>query len=109
MNLLFLGDMLADRVHPLRTLLLTSMLNLVVTPIGLIWLFTTPSPTVYYYFSQAMVLAMGPVIALAGVSGFPIEMRIFPKERFGHFCSANALVRSVGVLNGGNWRRFLWM
>jgi hypothetical protein len=28
-------------------------------------------------------------------------MRVFPKERYGQFCSANAMIRSILVLVGG--------
>jgi len=99
--LLYLGGILADRVHPLRTLVLAQGLALLVMPVGLIWLFVTPAPSTYYHIQMALTLVTMPIYALSGISSFPTEMRIFPKERFGQFCSANAMVRSVGVLIGG--------
>lgn len=100
--LLYFGGTLADRIHPLRTFVLGVGINLLLLPVGLIWLFwDPPSATWYFRFCIIWTLVTLPVNALVGISSFPAEMRIFPKERFGQFCSANALVRSLAVLVGG--------
>jgi MFS family permease len=100
--LLYFGGVVADRYHPLRTLLLGSAITtFLITPIGLIWLFANPSASTFFYISLALQLLTVPVWVLTAVSLTPTEMRIFPRERYGQFCSANSLVRSVGVLVGG--------
>ncbi len=39
--------------------------------------------------------------ALVGVAGLPCEMRIFPQSRFGQFCSAQAMLRSICTVIAG--------
>ena len=45
-----------------------------------------------------MSLMSLPVGALYAVAAFPLEMLLFPKDRFGQFGSANAMVRSIGTI-----------
>ena len=97
-----LGGILADRYHPFRTLMLVSTLQLIFfTPIGLIWIFAHPSPHTYYMVFLFTTLANVPLVVLEGASGLPNEMRLFPKERYGQFSSANAAVRSILSMLGG--------
>jgi hypothetical protein len=42
-----------------------------------------------------------PIGSLVAVMDPPLFMQIFPRERFGQFCSANSLCRSVGSMTGG--------
>ncbi len=100
--LYYFGGALADRFHPLRTLVIAvSISTFFFTPIGLIWLFVSPSPDVFFYVCLIQGFVWAPIGVLQGVSAMPTEMRIFPKERYGQFCSANALVRSVLVMCSG--------
>jgi maltose/moltooligosaccharide transporter len=51
-----------------------------------------------------MAIALGltaPVSALVGVWDPPLLMRLFPRERYGQFCSANAIWRAAGGIIGG--------
>lgn len=100
--LYYFGGILADRFHPLRTLLVATTVNtLCFAPIGLLWLFFNPTPQVYFYVCLSVGILQAPIGVLNGVSYTPSEMRVFPKERYGQFCSANAMVRSVLCLVGG--------
>jgi len=99
--LYYFGGMLADRFHPLRMLIVGVACNTVLGMTGLVWLFITPSPHTFFLVSLVVGIVAAPIGVLAGVSAMPAEMRIFPKERYGQFCSANALVRSVFVLLAG--------
>ena len=42
-----------------------------------------------------------PINTLYYASELPTLMTLFPKSRYGQFCSANALVRSVALIIGG--------
>jgi len=97
--LFYFAGSIADRFHPLRTsVVAVTVMTLAFYPIGLIWLFLNPTPQFYFVFTLVVAMVQMPFIVLLGVSAQPAEMRIFPQERYGQFCSANALVRSVLAL-----------
>jgi len=99
---------LADRYHPIRVVLAGLLLQVcVVLPVECIWLFFSVSPQVSFYLWMAIVIGLAaPAGSLIGILDPPLFMRIFPRERYGQFCSANAMWRSIslvvnGVLLGG--------
>jgi len=92
---------LADRYHPTRVVLAGSLIGFVLCPTGLIWLFWLPSPTVVFWYSLATgVLLSAPLGALGFMGDPPLLMRLFPRSRYGQFCSANNLWRSIGFAGG---------
>ena len=42
-----------------------------------------------------------PIGIVAGASEMPMLMKLLPQERYGQFCSANALVRGLAMAIGG--------
>lgn len=128
-GVLILGSgWLADRFHPIRVVIVGSFLGLaVVTPASLVWLLWHPSPAETWTFhlgflqhlpwldryatfevgkvflvAAAIAVGLGaPVAALNGVWDPPMLMRLFPRERYGQFCSTNAIWRSAGGILGG--------
>lgn len=95
---------LADRFHPIRVVICGAFLGVfIATPASLIWLFWTPPPQVAFWV--LMVIALGlqaPTQALGAMADPPLLMRMFPRERYGQFCSTNAIWRAMGgVLGGG--------
>lgn len=100
MILTYPAGIIADRYHPLRVQLVVKGILLLFIPLNLIFLVVRMPPDQTYYYYMAVQLISLPAAALYGASQFPTEMRIFPKERFGQFCSAQAMVRSVGVMIG---------
>lgn len=93
---------LADRFHPIRIVKIGMILHLCFTPISSVWLFWHPSPQVAFLFSLAVNCCLwAPIGALVAVMDPPLLMRIFPRDRYGQFCSANSLCRSVGGIAGG--------
>jgi len=100
--LLYFAGSLADRFHPIRTQLTALLLTAIFfTPQGLLWLFYNPTPSTFFYISLISGILYVPIGVLQAVSGTPMEMRIFPKQLYGQFCSANALIRSVLVMVAG--------
>jgi MFS family permease len=96
------AGMFADKYHPVRVQLVMQMIViLLVTPTNLAFLFIKMSPqtTYWYYFITSMVGL--PATVLWTAAQFPAMMRIFPKDRFGQFCAAQALVCSIVTILGG--------
>lgn len=93
---------LADRIHPIRVVLIGVSANVLVgIPVTLVWLFWEPSPPVVFWVCVGMaVLITAPINALVSVWDPPLFMRLFPRSRYGQFCSANALWRAVGTIIG---------
>lgn len=94
---------LADRYHPIRVVMAGGILSLVVaTPATLIWIFWHPAPQVAFWVSLAIGLGLtAPAQALVAMSDPPLLMRLFPRERYGQFCSTNGIWRAIGGMIGG--------
>jgi len=67
------------------------------------WLFWHPAPDVIYKVVLALnIFVAAPITALTGVWDPPLFMRMFPRSRFGQFCSANAMWRAGGAILGAS-------
>jgi len=98
---------LADKYHPLRVLIVGLILSIVLMPLDLIWVFWQPPTMTVFWVRAAIATAIGwtgiglPGGALIQLVESPLLMRILPRERYGQFCSAAAIFRSVsGILAG---------
>jgi len=80
---------LVDRITPMRTMLLAGVLHVPVTLMGF-FIHDFPS---FVYTSLLML----PISAMLSAAGMPLNVQLMPKDRFGQFCSANAMVRSFGT------------
>ena len=93
---------LADRWHPIRIVAAGVVMQVLITPLYLTWLFWQPSPQVVFYVVLAMnVCLAAPIMALISVIDPVLAMRIYPREQYGQFCSANSMIRSVGGILAG--------
>jgi MFS family permease len=92
---------LGDRFHPLRVLVWVKLGNLFFLPIGLIWLFFDFDPATAFKIAVAISMINIPFGVLTEAMMIPMYMRVLPRERYGQFCSANAMVRSFGTICGG--------
>ena len=94
---------LADRYHPVRIVIIGFACQVcLVLPAQMIWLFWHPSTQVVFYISIAMAIGLTvPAGALMGVLDPPLFKRIFPRDRYGQFCSANAMWRSISLIING--------
>ncbi len=94
---------LADRFHPLRIVIAGYLMNLFVTlPASLLWLFWHPGAHLaFWVWAGLSVGLIAPATALLGVYDPPVFMVVFPRSRYGQFCSANAMLRSVAGIVGG--------
>ena len=94
---------LADRFHPLRIVIAGYVMNLFVTlPATLIWLAWHPAAHIAFWVWLGISIALiAPATALLGVYDPPVFMVVFPRSRYGQYCSANAMLRSFGGIAGG--------
>jgi MFS family permease len=101
--LLYPAGAISDRFHPLRVLLVCSLLGLCTLPFKIAFYFMsdhfTPDGRLYIWIGLSAVYL--PLSALGQASDLPLLMKLLPQERYGQFCSANALVRSFGLIGGG--------
>lgn len=101
--LLFIGNLVnLDRWHPVRIVMYTSLWGAVTGFNNLVWLFADTPPTqVLFWVMIFSMLAWVPNSAVYQSAAAPREMHLFPRDRYGQFCGAQSLVRSVGTMVGG--------
>ena len=91
------GTPLIDRWHPVRVSVFTLFFSIFPTIFECKWIFFSPPPHVYWW--SALLLSISFLhTRLRGVANMPTLSRIYPKSRFGQFCSASAMFRSLTVL-----------
>jgi nitrate/nitrite transporter NarK len=91
MGVFFLIGPVIDRVHPLRTGLVGYVLMCVTAAGG--YLFST-GPT---SFGICAVLTFAAVAVYQGATG-ALGPRLLPKEQYGQFCAASAMVWHLGLM-----------
>ena len=97
---------LSDKRHPLRTTLYAILGLVFLTPTRLVYLFHKFDPATVFWVELSLQTLLVPLLAIYIVSSLPMCMRILPAERYGQFCSAQAMFRSganilFGMLAGG--------
>lgn len=95
------AGIIADRKHPLRMILLAMGGLVLLMPIKFIYLFNNFPPNVVYHIEFVLAMVFLPLSALFSASNLPMYMRLLPTERYGQFCAAQAMVRSLAVMAGG--------
>jgi len=101
MVLIYPAGMIADRFHPLRLLVGMEVAIVLLTPLGLVFLFTDFEPQVNYWILFAISILNLPLGLLYQATLMPLYMRLFPREKFGQFCSFNAMcIASMSALGG---------
>ncbi len=101
--LLYPAAMFADRYHPLRVLLIATIAQTILVPVGIAFAFTChllePQTRLYVWIGLACLSL--PIGTLYGAAELPTLMKLLPQERYGQFCSANAMIRSVALMVAG--------
>lgn len=123
MFLQFPAGWLADRFHPLRVYIIATILATFGIIAQCVWIFRDFGPAGNLRYLYVTGLCSMPLLLIADAAELPMYMRLLPKDRYGQFASANAMVRSfarifLSVLVGmfiawlGHWygdRRFTWI
>ncbi len=93
---------LADRFHPARVLILALMLQIgLASPVHFVWLFYHPPHNAAFTLWMIInIVIAAPTAAAFGAAGV-LNMRIYPKTRYGQFCSANVIWRSLFQIGSG--------
>jgi len=93
---------LADKFHPIRVVAAGLILQLFVAPVGLLWIFWRPDPQIIFYVQLGVGICLGaPAGCLVAMMDPPLYMRIFPRSRYGQFCSAGAMLRAFALIVAG--------
>lgn len=99
--LLFAGQFV-DKWNPVRIAAYAATMTAFSGFAGWIWLFADPPSARFYFWATALSLPFAMLVpATASAASGPREMMLFPADRFGQFCGAQALVRSAGTMIGG--------
>lgn len=101
--LLYPAGILADRKHPLRVMLFAMGLQAALGPFSIAFAMLRPdiAANVVPWIYVALSVVGLPFGTLYAASELPALMKVFPTDRYGQFCSANALVRSAALIVGG--------
>lgn len=99
--LMFPMGFLVDRFHPLRVMLAAKIGLSLVLSVKFVFLFHEFSkPVAFWIYACAAALAL-PINVANIAATLPMLMRLFPKEKFGQFCAANAMCSAVATMAGG--------
>ncbi len=101
MLLIYPCGILVDRIHPLRIAILARFLMVLLNSVNLIFLFWNFTPKTVFLIFLATNAAYLPMCAMLNAADSLMHMRIFPKERYGQFCSAQAMLSAAGCMVGG--------
>lgn len=99
------AGMLADRFHPMRLMIWMKLLMVLVAPVHFIWMFSHFSPSVNFRILVGMSVIGVPLHLIYNAILMPLYMRLFPREKFGQFCSFMAICGALvgmgtGILGG---------
>jgi maltose/moltooligosaccharide transporter len=94
------AGILVDRFHPIRVMLVAKAGLCIFAPVNLIYLFFDFSPSTVFWIMLSVVTVTVPLSAIYAAAGLPLHMRTLPHERFGQFCSANAMTTAVAGIIG---------
>ncbi len=92
---------LSDKFHPIRTALF-AISALAILSLQSLGFFFFKIPAEYVFTVYCIIAGLSvPALALFTASEMPLYFRILPRDRFGQFAAATALLRSVACLIGG--------
>jgi len=95
MVLSYPAGMLADRFHPMRVMVWIKFGLVAIVPLNFIWLFGNFPPRTAYYILFGLAAVELPLGLLFDTARQPMQMRVWPKSRYGQFCSFNAVVQAA--------------
>lgn len=98
---MYVAAVFVDRWHPVRIWAYLAVFGVISQALPWVWVFVTLPPKVYFWFALGNRLSMTFYTALGAVASLPLGMRLFPKSRYGQFCSAQATFWSVIRIAGG--------
>ncbi|MFZ4695178.1 MAG: MFS transporter, partial [Verrucomicrobiia bacterium] len=99
----FFAGNLVDRWHPVRVCAYFQVYSAFAGLGTWVWLFIPAPPPLLYVWIAILTSAFfqAPMSAMGATAGVPRLMRLLPREQFGQFCGAMAMVRALAVMLGG--------
>ena len=97
--LFYFVGLLVDKIHPIRVYMIGSVLIICMNIFGFFWVHS------YATFS-VVAIALAFVYMLQIASTLPLNMRLVPRDKYGQFSSAMAMVSSITLVlanAGGGW------
>lgn len=91
MGLQFPAGWMVDKFHPLR---MTLYMQLIITPLQFLMYFFMLGLKSYVAF-EGMKLV---IFSLYGAAGIPLLITIFPKDKYGQYCSCNGMIKSFAAM-----------
>jgi maltose/moltooligosaccharide transporter len=98
---MYFASIFVDRWHPLRIQAYLGVFTAVTGFTSLIWSTMTIPASMFFWLSVGGTLSLSFGNAMGAVGSLTSFMRVMPKTRFGQFCSASAILRSVGTMLAG--------
>ena len=114
MSAMYFMAIFIDRWHPLRICVYGAVFGVIGYAINMVWIFVTLPGAYFFWLNIGNVVIAAFLAALMEVAGATCQMRIFPRSRYGQFCSAQALIRAgfaaiAGILAGLFIDFFKWI
>lgn len=104
-----------DRWHPLRIVTYLAVFTAVTGFVNWVWIPVTLPGKLYFWLGIGTTLTAAFSSALMGISSYTMLMRIYPKSRYGQFCSARAMIVSIATIAASflagiflDWLRSMW-
>lgn len=88
MGVIMLTGWVMDKIHPLRVFLASGVIVILTNIWGYYFVFDYQS-----FFTVGIAIIA--VYAIQNVSNGPVFVALFPPEKYGQFCSANAMLNSA--------------
>ena len=101
MLLLYPMGSLVDRFHPLRIMLVAQITYCFVILMQFVFLFYDFQPRTAFFVYGFLAAISAAVFSMNTAAGLPMLMHLFPRERFGQFCAANAMCAAMGSIIAG--------
>lgn len=99
--LMFPMGILIDKFHPLRVMLVSYIGCTLVVFLKCVFLFHNFHPTTAFWMFVGMAGVYIPFAAAGNMASIPLFMRLFPHERYGQFCAANAMTAAASSVIAG--------
>lgn len=96
--LIYPMGILSDKKHPIRIMLISIGALTLFWPVQFIYLVRPFTPHQAYHLLYWWTMVTLPFSYMYAASSLPFFMRMLPQERYGQFCSAQAMFRSLCVI-----------
>jgi MFS family permease len=98
---MYLASIFIDRWHPIRVAAYLTVFTVIIVMMNWIWVFIELPAAYFFWLNLGIGLITTFQAAMSAGYVLPLFMRLLPKSRYGQFCSADALMRSLGAICAG--------